>query len=101
MTQPLNEQQKRHLRRLGHELKPVVRLGNAGLTEAVMKEIELALDHHELIKVKVVAEDREQRATLTEEISRATGAAIAQTIGQIVLLYRANPKKKSHRVALP
>lgn len=98
---PLNEEQKRHLRRLGHSLKPVVRLGNAGLTPAVLNEIELALDHHELIKVKVVAEDREQRQSLIERITADTGAALAQSIGQIALLYRPNPKKKGQRIALP
>jgi len=98
---PLNEEQKRHLRRLGHPLKPVVRLGNAGLTPAVMNEIQLALDHHELIKVKVVAEDRDQRREIIEQIVAETGAALAQSIGQIALLYRPNPKKKGQRVALP
>lgn len=97
----LSEDQKRHLRRLGHNLKPVVLMGAAGLTPAVMKEIELALDHHELIKVKVVAEDREAKRALIESIAGQTGAAIAQAIGHIVLLYRPNPKKTKNRVALP
>lgn len=97
----LSEEQKRHLRRLGHQLKPVVRLGNAGLTAAVMNEIQLALEHHELIKVKVVAEDREQRQTLVDAIAAQSQSAIAQTIGNIVLLYKSNPKKKTGRIALP
>lgn len=96
----LTEAQKRHLRRLGHQLSPVVRLGNAGLTAAVMNEIEIALDHHELIKVKVVAEDREERKTLTESIANDTDSIVVQAIGNIILLYRPNPKKKQ-RVALP
>jgi RNA-binding protein len=96
----LTEAQKRHLRRLGHQLSPVVRLGNAGLTAAVMNEIEIALDHHELIKVKVVAEDREERKALTESIANDSGSAVVQAIGNIALLYRPNPKKKQ-RIALP
>lgn len=97
----LTEEQKRHLRRLGHELNPVVRTGNAGLTEAVLLEIEGALGHHELIKVKLVAEDRQQRQGFVEEICARTGAALVQSIGQIVLLYRPNPDKKKNRIALP
>lgn len=97
----LNEEQKRHLRRLGHQLKPVVRTGNAGLTEAVMEEIEIALAHHELIKVKLVAEDRQQRLEFAQSICERTGAAQVQSIGQIVLLYRANPERKRGRIALP
>lgn len=97
----LSEEQKRHLRRLGHPLKPVVRLGNAGLTAAVLNEVELAIDHHELIKVKVAAEDREQRQTLIETIAGKSRAEVVQAIGSIALLYRPNPKKKSGRIALP
>ncbi len=97
----LNEHQKRHLRRLGHDLKPVVRTGNAGLTDAVMNEIEIALDHHELIKVKLVANDRDQRQEFIGRIVEATGAIAVQSIGQIALLYRPNPDKKGERIALP
>lgn len=100
MTTTLSEPQKHHLKRLGHALKPVVLMGSAGLTPAVMNEIELTLDHHELIKVKLVAEDREQRRTLAAEIAESTGAALVQLIGNIALLYRPNPDKK-RRIALP
>ena len=55
----LNNKQKQHLKGLAHPLKPVVMLGNNGLTEGVLAEIELALEHHELIKVKIAAEARE------------------------------------------
>lgn len=97
----LNEQQKRHLRRLGHDLKPVVRTGNAGLTEAVLAEVELALEHHELIKVKLISEDRAQRQEFVARIQERTGANVVQTVGQMALLYRPNPEKKRDRVALP
>ncbi len=97
----LTETQKRHLRRLGHQLNPVVRTGNAGLSEAVMNEIELALEYHELIKVKLVAEDRSQRQQFGERICRQTGAVLVQAVGQIVLLYRPNPERKGARIALP
>ena len=97
----LNEEQKRHLRRLGHALSPVVRTGNAGLTEAVLAEVELALEHHELIKIKLVAGDRDEREEFLRRVVEVTGATPVQSIGQIALLYRPNPKKKGQRVALP
>ena len=89
----LSDQPKRHLRGLGHALKPVVILGNAGLTENVAMEIDQALTHHELIKVRVNAADRESRAALIEAICAQTKGQAVQTIGHILLLYRRNPKK--------
>ncbi|MBI5041434.1 MAG: ribosome assembly RNA-binding protein YhbY [Gammaproteobacteria bacterium] len=89
----LTDQQKRHLRGLGHTLKPVVILGNAGLTENVLTEIDQALTHHELIKVRVNAADRETRAALIETICAQTKGHTIQIIGHILLLFRRNPKK--------
>lgn len=94
----LTDQQKRHLRGLGHALKPVVILGNAGLTENVLAEIEQALTCHELIKVRVNAADREARAALIDAICAQSKGEPVQMIGHILLLYRRNPKKP--RVAL-
>lgn len=96
----LSEDQKRHLRRLGHALKPVVLMGGAGLTPNVSQEIELALEHHELIKVKLVSDSREQRRLLAADIAVQAGAELVQLIGNIALLYRPNPQKKK-RIALP
>lgn len=89
----LNEKDKRYLRALSHKLKPVVIIGNAGLTEAVLKEIGLALDHHELVKVRVNADDRESRDQMIGEICTHTHAALVQRIGHIATLYLRNPKK--------
>lgn len=97
----LNPEQKQYLRRLGHDLKPVVRTGSAGLTDAVMAEVEIALDHHELIKVKLVTGDRDQRHAFARSICERANAALVQSVGQIILLYRANPKKKTGRIAIP
>lgn len=96
----LSEDQKRHLRRLGHGLKPVVLMGSAGLTPTVSEEIRLALEHHELIKVKLVADDRRQRQALAAQIADQSGAALVQQVGNIALLYRPNPDKK-RPIALP
>ncbi|HKJ96087.1 MAG TPA: ribosome assembly RNA-binding protein YhbY [Gammaproteobacteria bacterium] len=99
MTQ-LSETQKRHLRRLGHDLKPVVRTGSNGLTDAVMNEIAIALRDHELMKVKLVADDRAQRRAFLERILEECDAMLVQAVGHTALIYRSNPKK-THRIALP
>ena len=89
----LSIQERKRLRQIGHALNPVVMLGGQGLTENVIEETNRALNDHELIKVKIVAEDREARAALIEEIAQATEAQIVQTIGKIVLLYKKAPKQ--------
>ncbi len=89
----LSIQERKRLRQIGHALNPVVMLGGQGLTENVVEETNRALNDHELIKVKIVAEDREARAALIEEIAQATDAQIVQTIGKIVLLYKKAPKQ--------
>ena len=89
---PLNNRQLRYLRGLTHKLNPVVMVADKGLTENVLAEIESALEHHELVKVKLRA-DREQRARWIEEISAGGGAEVVQSIGQVVSLDRRNPKK--------
>ncbi|WP_440996913.1 ribosome assembly RNA-binding protein YhbY [Arhodomonas sp. SL1] len=98
--QPLTEAQRRHLRRLGHDLHPLVRTGNAGLTDAVIAELERALRDHELVKVKLVAEDRAQRQAFIDRIIKATGATLVQRVGHIALLYRRNSDKREP-IALP
>jgi len=94
----LSESQKRHLRTLAHHLKPVVWVGQHGLKESVIAEIELALDSHELIKVKVVA-DREDRAVIAANICEQTQAQTIHSIGQMLILFRRNEKKP--KIALP
>ncbi|WP_298144183.1 ribosome assembly RNA-binding protein YhbY [uncultured Acinetobacter sp.] len=89
----LSIQERKRLRQIGHALNPVVMLGGQGLTENVIEETNRALNDHELIKVKIVAEDREARAALIEEIAQATESQIVQTIGKIVLLYKKAPKQ--------
>ena len=88
----LSERQRRHLRGLAHALKPVVRLGNAGLTAAVTQEAERALHDHELIKVKAPGGDRAARDALFEELAGATRSALVQRIGNVAVLYRARPQ---------
>ena len=80
------------LRAEAHTLKPVVTIGQSGLTASVLSEIELALNCHELIKVKIRAE-RDSRKLISEQIHNETGAEIIQSIGQIVVIHRLNPNK--------
>jgi len=84
----LTEKMKRELRGRGHTLKPVVSMGNAGLSKAVLREIELSLEHHELMKIRIGAADREQRKTIITEICTTCGAELVQAIGHIALIYR-------------
>jgi RNA-binding protein len=81
----------RALRARAHHLKPVVWIGNAGPAAPVLVELEQALDHHELIKVKIAGSDREQFAATVQSICHGTGAQVVQSIGRIAVFYRARP----------
>jgi len=86
----LTERQRRHLRGLAHELKPIVRLGNAGLTDAVTTETVRALQDHELVKVKAPGGDREARDAIFVELAQRTSSALVHRIGNVAVLYRPN-----------
>ncbi|MBC7003717.1 ribosome assembly RNA-binding protein YhbY [Photobacterium sp. BZF1] len=90
----LSTKQKQYLKGLAHNLKPVVLMGANGLTEAVIAEIELALNHHELIKVKVAAEERETKVLIVDAIVRETKAEKVQVIGKTLVLYRQSEERK-------
>jgi len=90
----VNSAQIRKFRASAHNLNPVVMIGQAGLTQAVLAELEIALDVHELIKVKVRAE-KPERLEISEKMCAETGAQLIQSIGQVVVLYRKNPNKVS------
>jgi RNA-binding protein len=90
----LTEPQKKHLRSLAHPRKVIVQTGNAGLTDAVVREIELALLHHELVKVRVVAGDRDERDAQIARAVELTRCELVQRIGHVAILYRPNPETK-------
>ena len=92
----LNKKQIQHLKGLAHSLKPVVLLGSNGLTEAVVAEIDYALNHHELIKVKIPTDDRETKSLIVDAICRETNAQKVQVIGKTLVLYRESEEKKIH-----
>jgi len=95
----LSEKQTTHLRGLAHSLRPVSRLGNAGITDAFIAELDSSLAHHELLKLKVMATDRAQRDTAIEAIVERTDALLVTRIGNIAVLYRPNPE--GPRLELP
>lgn len=79
---------KKILKARAHALKPVVITGQNGLSDAVMNEIDLALEHHELIKVRINASDREERSMMIGEICQRLSAEMIQSIGHIIAIYR-------------
>jgi RNA-binding protein len=95
----LSEAQRRHLRGLAHALKPVVRLGNAGLTDSVARETERALADHELIKVKAPGGERAARDAAFAQLARHTASALVQRIGNVAVLYR--PRADLPRILIP
>jgi RNA-binding protein len=88
----LSAHQIRYLRRLGHQLKPVVRVGQQGVRESILQALDEALDDHELIKVKIVAE-RSERQQMLARLIEHSHAELVQQIGQMGVLFRRNPKK--------
>jgi len=89
----LTPAERRALRARAHHLHPVVIIGGAGLTPAVLKEIDAALTSHELIKVRVPGEDRRRRERLAGEICAALDASPVQHIGRVLVLYRPRPEE--------
>lgn len=91
--------QIRYLRGIAHPLKPVLLVGGKGVTAAVLKELEQALDDHELIKVRLAGSDRTARAAEVEQLLAPSHAEAVQTVGKIAVLYRRNAERP--RIALP
>ncbi len=94
----LNPQQIRELNKLAHHLKPVVMLGQQGLGENQLNEIDIALDAHELIKVKLAGADKAERDQISREIVTQQKANLIQIIGRMAIFYRPNPEKKKNRI---
>lgn len=98
----LNEHQKKYLRGLGHQMKPLIMVGDAGLSESVLAEYESTLDHHELIKVRVRVGDRDARDEIINKLCEDSAAQLIQRTGNVALLYRPNLKKKlEKRIRIP
>lgn len=95
----LSKNQIKFLRAKCHDLKPVVLMGQKGLTEELLSELDHALDDHELVKIKLSADDKQARMQLITEICDRSKAEAVQTIGKVLSVYRANPDK--HVISLP
>jgi RNA-binding protein len=95
----LSSSQKRYLRGLAHSLKPVIMVGNKGVSDALIAEFSIALDDHELIKVKLAGDDREERAAQIAKLADAAHAELVQSIGKVACFYRRNADKP--KLALP
>ena len=89
----LSKKQLKFLRARCHDLKPVILMGQKGLTEEVLNEIDIALTHHELIKIKLSVDDRDERKLMIAEICEKTHSEEVQSIGKTLSIYRINPDK--------
>lgn len=88
----LTGKQRRHLRALGHDLKPVVQVGKGGIDDGLVKAIDQALADHELVKIKVGDGAGLDRHEAADELAAQTRSEVAQVLGNIVLLYRPDPE---------
>lgn len=94
----LSGKQRKHLKALAHHRKPVVHVGNAGLTPPVIREIELALAQHELVKIRLPGVERDNRSEMLGKICETTGADPVQEIGRVAVIYR---RAEKPRLKLP
>jgi RNA-binding protein len=95
----LTSAQTRFLRGQAHGLKAILQVGGKGISDTLVEEVANALEHHELIKVKIAAEDRDARDALVEELVRRSEAALVQRIGHVAVLYR--PSLDHRQIVLP
>jgi len=94
----LSNTQKRHLKGLAHDLKTVVMIGDKGLTQPVFEEIKIALEAHELIKIGIRADTKEDRNQIIDNIVNRTHAAKVQTIGGKLVIFKPS---KDEKIAIP
>jgi len=100
MTGPeLTGKQRRHLRALGHALRPVAQVGKDGLSDGLVAAIAQALADHELVKIRIGESAGVDRHTFATELSGRTDSAVAQLLGNTILLYRPHPEEP--RIELP
>lgn len=89
----LTGKQRQFLKGLAHPLSPIVRVGKAGVTDAVVAEAKKSLESHELIKVRIDVDESSERKDLAAQLATATDAQLAATIGKIAILYRARDEE--------
>ncbi|MCD9027575.1 ribosome assembly RNA-binding protein YhbY [Luteimonas sp. BDR2-5] len=99
MSNALTAAQIRFLRGQAHGIKAMLQVGGKGITDALVAEIDAALEHHELIKVKVGAADRDERDAMIATLVERTRAALVQRIGHVAVLYRQSTDRR--QIVLP
>lgn len=92
-SKSLSNSQRRYLRGLAHQLKPVIMVGNKGISDALLKEFDNALARHELVKVKLSSEDRDERKTQITGLAEASQADLVQSVGRVALYFRRNSEE--------
>ena len=95
----LTNNRKKYLRSIAHDLKPVVMIGQHGLSEAVLAELRSTMAIHELLKIKVRAENREEKQQIIDKIVEFSEAAIVQVIGGVLVIYK--PFEEDPVIVLP
>ncbi len=96
---PLLKKQLKYLISLAHNLKPVIMVGQHGITDNLLNELKTAIEHHELVKIKIAGEDRDSRNEMINQLIKASSAETVQKIGKTLTLYRRNNRKP--RIELP
>jgi RNA-binding protein len=95
----LSDKQKKHLRGIAHDLKPIIHVGNAGISSGLTAELDQTLEHHELVKVKLRVGDREARNQAIDAMVEKTRASLVARIGNTAVLYRR--RNKNPGIELP
>ena len=93
MPVSLTTRERAHLKARAHKLEPTVFVGHHGVTPSVITEVDRALTAHELIKVKILGDDRDAREAMGDEISAATDSAQVQRVGKVIVLWRPKPEE--------
>jgi RNA-binding protein len=100
--EPLKGFQKKYLRGLAHDLKPIVLIGKEGLMAGVVRAVNEGLARHELIKIKFIdCKEKEQKEEMTADLSARTGSETVGMIGHTVTLYKEQPDPEKRKIAVP
>jgi len=94
----LTAKERSRLKAQAHSLEPSVQVGQAGLSDAVVKEVDRALTAQELIKVKILGDDRDARRATADAIAERTGAALVYSVGKVIVLWRPTPEEFKTRL---
>lgn len=89
----ITSRQRKQLKALAHHLEPVVRVGKARVSEAVLSELRKTLEAHELIKVRIESDEGTERKTIAKSLASASESVLVSTVGKIAILYRRNELK--------